>query len=210
MKWVLVFVLLAPAVLACVVPKDGMMIHKSIKFCADVYYLDRGISVSGKNINLDCEGAVLKSWNGGKGISVEHSSNITVTNCRILNYNTGLYVRNSTKVYLEDNHLVRNQIGTRFVVVSDSATFNHDVSLKSAFEIFESENNVLSLTNKAVYGDFCALNFCNEKRNAITLFVQPKTTTPQLQSWLIDQLTGRKSVQKFYDYVFGSLRELSS
>lgn len=204
MKWVVVLLLLAPVVLGCVVPRDGMMIRKSVQFCTDVYYLDKGISITGNNVRLDCNGAVLKSWNGGKGISIEHMSNVTVTNCRIVNYNTGIYVRNSTLIYLEDNHLVKNKIGTRFTVVKDSATFNHDVSLSAPFEILESENNVLSLTNKFVEGSFCASNFCNEKRNAVTLFIQPKTTAPQMQNWLFDQITGKKSVQKFYEYVFGS------
>jgi len=203
MKWVVLLVLLAPMALACIVPEDGMRIEKSVQFCTNVYYLDKGVSISGNNITLDCGDSVLKSWSGGKGVSIEHSSNITVTNCRLVSYNIGIYARNSTNVYLEDNHLVRNKIGTRFVLVSDSATLNQDVSLTAPFEIMESENNVLSLTNKAVYGDFCDSNFCNEKRNAVTTFVQPKITSLEMGSWLLDQLTGRKSLQKFYDYVFG-------
>lgn len=210
MKWVVVFLLLAPVVLGCVVPKDGMVIRESIQLCTDVYYLDKGIFISGNDVNLDCNGAVLKSWKGGKGISVEHASNITITKCRIVNYNTGFYVRNSTNVYLEDNHLVKNKIGTRFTVVKDSATFNHDVSLTVPFEILESENNVLSLTNKFVEGDFCGVNFCNEQRNAVSLFIQPKTTAPQMQNWLIDQLTGKKTTQKFYEWVFGDFKAFFS
>ncbi len=204
MKWIVVLVLLAPMALACVVPEDGMHIDKSVQFCTNVYYLDKGISVSGENITIDCNDAVLKSWNGGKGISIEHSSNVTITHCHVVNYYVGIYARNSTNVDLEDNNLVRNRIGTRFVLVSDSATFNQDVSLTAPFEIMESENNVLSLTNKAVYGDFCASNFCNEQRNAVTTFVQPKINSLEMGSWLLDQLTGRKSMQKFYDWVFGA------
>ncbi len=203
MKWVVVLILLAPAVLGCVVPRDGMAIAASVQLCTDVYYLDKGIVIVGSDVTLDCNGAVLKSWKGGKGISIEHVSNVTVTKCRVVNYNVGLYVRNATQVYLEDNHLVKNSIGTRFTVVKDSATFNHDVSLTAPFEILESQNNALSLTNKFVEGVFCAENFCNEQRSVISLFIQPKTTAPQLQNWLIDQLTGRKSAQKFYEYVFG-------
>jgi parallel beta-helix repeat protein len=210
MKWVLIVLLLAQVALGCVVPRDGMMIASSVRLCTDVYYLDKGIMIAGSDVTLDCNGAVLKSWNGGKGISIEHVSNVTVTKCRIVNYNVGIYVRNATRVYLEDNHLVKNSIGTRFTVVSDSATFNHDVSLTAPFEILESENNVLSLTNKFVQGDFCASNFCNEQRNTISLFVQPKTTPAQLEDWLVDQLTGKKAVQQFYEYVFGDFKALFS
>lgn len=203
MKTFLLLLVLVPGVFACVVPEDGMVVGSSLSFCSDVYYLDNGISIVGSNIKVDCDGAVLKSWNGGKGVSIEHSSNVTLSNCRIVSYNTGIYVRNSSQVFLEDNHLVRNQVGSRFVVVSGSATFNHDVSLKSAFEIFESENNVVSLTNKRVEGDFCVVNFCNGSRNAVSLFVQSKNDVPQFHSWFLDQLTGKKSAQKLHDWVFG-------
>lgn len=208
MKWVLLMILLAPVALGCVVPRDGMVIAASVQLCTDVYYLDKGLIIVGSDVTLDCNGAVLKSWNGGKGISIEHVSNVTVTKCRVVNYNVGLYVRNSTQIYLEDNHLVKNSIGTRFTVVKDSATFNHDVSLAAPFEILESENNVLTLTNKFVEGYFCGNNFCNEQRNAVSLFIQPKTTPAQLENWLVDQLTGKKAVQQFYEYVFGDFKAL--
>lgn len=204
MKYWLIL-LFAPAVLACVVPEDGMKIENSMNFCSDVYYLDQGISVSGNNITINCDGAVFKSWSGGTGISIEDSSNITISSCRIVSYNVGFLVRNSTNVFLNDNHLVKNQIGTRFVTVSSSATFNHDVSLLAPFKIFNSENNVISLTNKFVSGDFCSNNFCNERRNSISLFVKPKTTIGQLQSWLADQLTGKKARAQFHEWVFGNL-----
>jgi len=202
MKWLL-FVLLAPTVLACVVPQNGMVIDYSVQFCSDVYYFNQGISISGDNILVDCDGAVLKSWTGGKGISIEHSSNITVTGCRLVSYDKGFYVRNSTKVFLEDNHLVKNQVGARFVVVSDSATFNHDVSLIQPFEILESDHNILSLSNKFVSGDFCSENFCNEHRNAVELFLQPKTTPVQMGDWLLEHL-GVKTAERLKNWVFGS------
>ena len=199
--WVLL--LCMPAVLGCVVPRDGMSIGKSLQLCTDVYYLNHGLSISGKDITLDCNGAVLKSWSKGKGISVEDSSNITVSGCRIVHYSYGFYVKNSTRIFLNDNHLVRNLVGTRFVSVSDSATFNHDVSLGAPFEVHESAHNVISLTNKPVTGDFCGENFCNAQRNTITSFVQPETTMPQMHSWLIDQLTGRKTTKRLKNWIFG-------
>ncbi|MEM3154857.1 MAG: NosD domain-containing protein [Candidatus Woesearchaeota archaeon] len=207
MKWAIVFLLLVPGVLACVVPRDGMRIAASVQLCTDVYYLEKGISIVGSDVKVDCNGAVLKSWNGGKGVSVEHVSNVTISKCRLVNYDIGLYVRNSSMVHLEDNHLVKNKIGTRFTVVRDSATFNHDVSLVSPFEVFESENNILSLTNKFVSGDFCSINFCNQGRNAISLFIRPKTTSREMQNWLIGQLTGRKSAQKLHEWVFGDFKK---
>ena len=202
--WVLV-VLLAPSVLACVVPQNGMRIDRSIEFCSDVYYFDKGLVISGNNIMVNCNSAILKSWNGNEGILIVHSNNVTVVGCRVLNYQTGIFVRNSTSVYLRDNHLIKNEVGTRFDLVSDSATLNHDVSLRMPFELIASRNNAVSLLNKRVSGSFCAENFCNERRNAVVLFVQPKTAEPEMSNWLLEQLTGKKSAQRLFDWVFGGL-----
>ncbi|VVB81534.1 Uncharacterised protein [uncultured archaeon] len=200
MKYLL-FLLLAPAVLACVVPENGMRIDKSMDFCTDVFYLDRGVLISGNNINIECNGAVLKSWSGGRGITIEDSANVTINGCRILNYNTGFYVKNSARVFLNDNHLVKNMVGSRFVNVSDSATFNHDVSLQLPFEVFNSTHNVFSLTNKLVDGKFCSMNFCNEQRNSVFLFVAPKATEEEMSSWLFGNM---KTAARLRNWIFGS------
>lgn len=201
MKYLLLL-LIFPAVLACVVPQDGMIITDSVSFCSDVYYLNQGIIVSGQNITVDCNGAVLKSWNSGTGVSVLHSSNVAVQGCSIVNYNIGLYVRNSSVIFLDDNQLIKNIIGTRFVYVKDSATLNNDISLLSEFEIFESENNILSLTNKPVRGDFCLNNYCNQPRSSVELFVSPES---DLSSWLGEQL-GIKSSKNLFNWIFGNLQ----
>ena len=199
MKYLL-FLLLAPAVLACVVPQDGMKIDKSVDFCTDVFYLDKGIVISGNNINVNCNGAVLKSWSGGRGISIDNSNNVTVDGCRVLNYNIGFFVRDSSRVFLNDNHLVKNLVGTRFVNVSESATFNQDVSLQSAFEVLDSSNNVLSLTNKVVYGKFCSNNFCNERRSAVFTFAAPRATKDEMSSWIFTKIG--KSAARLRSWAF--------
>ncbi len=203
MKFVVMLVLFAPLVLACVVPEDGMVIDSSMQFCNDVYYFDRGISVNGDNVNIDCNHAVLKSWSGGTGVSVLHSSNVTILDCRIVNYDVGLYAFNSSKVFFNDNILVKNRIGSKFVNLSDSATFNHDVSLSVAFEISDSRNNVLSLTNKQLHGSYCSVNFCNQPRSTVSLFVAPKTPVSRMKTWLFDQLSGKNS--DFHSWFFSSL-----
>lgn len=203
MRWILIL-LVVPSVLACVVPQEGMVVTSSVQFCSDVHFFDRGIRVTGRDIAVSCDGTVFKSWSGGKGISIEHAENVSVSGCRIVNYDIGLYVRNSSEVFLEDNHLVKNQVGTRLVVVRDSATFNHDVSLQVPFEVFESEHNALSLTNKPVEGLFCGENLCNERRNALEAFMKPQTPQPEMQSWLVVQLR-EKSRQTLLGWLLSGL-----
>lgn len=184
------FLILTPVVFACIVPKDGMLIENSAQFCPEVYYLNKGMSVSGNNITIDCNGAVLKSWSGGKGFSIEHSNNVTIKDCRIVNYNTAFYARNSSRIFLLDNHLIKNQIGVGFVGVKDSATLNYDVSLKTPFEILESSNNILSLTNKKISG-VCQENYCNKARSVVEQFMVPPVSKQEFKSWLGEKLTGK-------------------
>jgi len=202
MKYVLIALLLAPLALACIVPTDGMLVDTSIEFCSDVYYFNNGIKIVGENLNINCNGAVFNSWDRGKGFSIEHSNNITVSDCRIINYNVGMYVRNSTNILLEDNYLLRNKIGTRFVLASKSGTFNHDVSITSPFEIFDSESNAFSLTNKVVRGDFCKNNYCNRSYDAVVLQASPKNSEPELAAWLNNQIDLKRNL---YYWIFGDL-----
>ena len=203
MRYLLLWVLLVPSALACVVPQNGMLIDYSLEFCSDVYYFNKGLIVSGEDIVVDCNSAVFKSWNGNIGVLIKDSSNVTVKGCRVLSYQTGIYVRNSSSVLLLDNHLIRNEVGMRFDLVSDSAALNHDVSLRMPFEIIASKNNVISLLNKPVDYQFCKDNFCNERRDAIYHFMKPETTPAQMHSLLLYQLSGKKSAQRLHDWVFG-------
>src|SRR5690606_218588 len=123
----LVLLLIIPAAFACVVPTNSMEITQSTALCSDVYYINNGIRITQSDIMLTCEGTVLKSWRGGRGIVLEHVNNVTIKGCRVMNYNIGILVSNASRVLLEDNHLIKNQIGVRLLDVSESATYNHDV-----------------------------------------------------------------------------------
>jgi len=195
MKW-LPMLFLIPVAFACVVPTEGMRINSSVKLCTDVYYLNKGLTIASNNVVLNCNGAVLKSWQGGKGITIENVANVSISDCRILNYWIGFSVRNSSKVLLTDNHLLRNTIGGRFVGVTSSATFNYDVSLEVPIEVERSSNNVFSLSNKPVSGSWCLENFCNQGRSAIATFMAPRTNPQQMRSWLKEKLTGSERLRK--------------
>lgn len=205
MKYIVMLLVLMPGILACVVPSDGMQIRGNTQLCTDVYYLNKGISLSGKNFVLDCQGAVLKSWKSGKGISIENAQNVTVTGCRILHYYTGIYVGNSNNIYLLNNHLVQNKEGTRFLNVTGSAIYNNDVSLEKPVTIMKSENNVLTLTNRLVSGSFCEKNYCNVRKQVVDLAMQQKDDANAMRNWLSEQISGKKTKQRLYSWAFGSL-----
>jgi len=148
---------------------------------------------------------VLKSWSGGTGFVIKNVENVTVSGCRLVSYDLAFDVENASRVLLEDNHLVRNKVGVRALDVRESATFNHDISLESPFDVIRSANNAFSLTNKYVDGVFCDKNFCNEQRNAIERFMIPATTLPQLKHWLVEHVTGKRE-EALRDWVFGFLK----
>jgi len=202
MKLVL-FVLLSTFACACIVPENAMILKESATLCSDVYYLNNGITIAASNVKVVCEGTVIKSWRGGRGITIENVNNVTVTGCRIMDYNIGIIATNTSQLLLEDNHLIRNQIGVRFVNVKESATYNHDVSLNAPLEVMKSEGNVISATNKAFRDEFCKTNFCNKQRNTVEHFMTPKITQDQMQSWLSTQVG--KSKPRLFNWVFGNL-----
>jgi hypothetical protein len=200
----LIFVLIAPAVFACVIPTDGMVVRESVVFCSDVYYLSNGITIKGSDIEISCKGTVLKSFTGGDGISIENSNNVTVKGCRINGYDVGFNVVNATSVFLSDNHLVKNKVGASFSRVYRSSTLNQDVSLSAPFVVSESEKNALSLTNKFVNGSFCDSNYCNLHRDAVVLASKPKLSRQGMAVWFSTQF-GAKSQSRLHSWVFGNL-----
>lgn len=199
----LMVLLILPAAFACVVPTNSMEITKSTTFCSDVYYVNNGIKITQSDVTLTCEGTVLKSWRGGRGIVIENANNITIQGCRVMNYNIGIVVSNASRVLLDDNHLIRNQIGVRLLDVSESATYNHDVSLNMPIDIVRSTGNIISATNKPLHESFCETNFCNKERSTVEHFMTPKLTPNQMQNWLSGQVG--KSKQRLFEWVFGGL-----
>ncbi|RMD58427.1 hypothetical protein D6825_00950 [Candidatus Woesearchaeota archaeon] len=195
----LLVLLLALPSIACTIPYSTQVIDKTATLCVDVFYLDRPLVINESDVVLDCAGAVLKSWSGGSAVRIVGVENVTVRDCRIVSYDVGFEVSDSRRVFLEDNHLVKNKLGSRFFNTSDSATLNHDVSLLRSFDVADSRDNVLSLTNKRVSGSFCRVNFCNEDRNAIERFLVPKTSKEDMRAWLFESLGVKEPLK---DWVF--------
>ncbi len=183
--------LLLPFASACVVPKENMEIRRSVELCGDVYSLNQPLRIVANNVALTCQASVLKTWRGGTGIIIEGVNNVTISGCRLNGHDVGFLVKNSSQVFLRDNHLINTKVGARFFNVSKSATLNHDVSLQTAFDVRDSVDNSLSLKNKKVVGLFCEKNFCNVKESATQTFMAPKLSLPKLVSWVKSKITGK-------------------
>lgn len=197
----MLLLLFVPGVFACIDAEDNLVIGSSAELCSDVFFLKNGLTINSSNVVLDCSGAVLNSVSGKTGITVRDASNVTVKGCRIVHFDYGFLVWNSTKVYLKDNHLIRNNVGAGFISARDSATFNHDVSLSEPFEVDKSFNNVFSLTNKRVEGPFCKGNFCNSDASSVERFMLPRASPEDMKSLLEEDIFG-KSQTKLRKWVF--------
>ena len=75
----------------CITPTDGMLINESVVLCPGVYNLPNGIKINADNIEVICNGTVLNGTGSGNGIENNGYDNVTVRNCKIENYERGIY-----------------------------------------------------------------------------------------------------------------------
>ncbi|MGB9853552.1 MAG: NosD domain-containing protein [Candidatus Bathyarchaeales archaeon] len=96
----------------CVIPHDDMYINEDTVLCPGTYSIeDKGtqgvLIINASNIVLDCNGAVLNgiSKKGYGIISFGWNYNVTIKNCKIMNYDYGIYLS-----YAYNNVIMNNEI----------------------------------------------------------------------------------------------------
>ncbi|MBW3002457.1 hypothetical protein KY338_04855 [Candidatus Woesearchaeota archaeon] len=162
--WILLVLVLCPAVLACSDPMDGKTYTSDQEFCNKNYYLPDGIAIGADNLVIDCNNAVLRGDFKGTGILIENRKNIEVKNCNIVNYNNGFSLVNAEGSDIHDHNLLRNYVGIRL----ENSAKNHfyeirDVSIQREIRSIFSTENHIKYTNKNLEGEFCRHNSCNER-----------------------------------------------
>jgi len=165
--------LITPATFAlekCIKPYPEMKIFRNMQLCSGVYEIDKGIIIANSNIILDCNGAVLKGNFENIGIKAERVENITIKNCHILYYFTGMRIKDVTKATIKENRILRNWDGIRLEKVTNSAFLNQDTSYKNPVLSFDSQNNAISSYNRFIEGEFCKENYCNMERSFVEFF----------------------------------------
>lgn len=161
--WIVLFIALVPAVLACSEPIDGKTYTENQEFCNKNYYLPNGINVGADNIVIDCRNAVLQGDFKEAGIKAENRQNIEIQNCHIVNYKEGIYLKNTTRAEVHHSNLLRNYIGLKLEESSQNHFYeNRDVSIKQAVQDMLSAGNHIRYTNKNIEGDTCRHNSCNK------------------------------------------------
>ena len=91
----------------CVVPYDGMDISEDTIFCEGSYNISNGINIEADGITLDCNNAEIIGSQGSQGIRIFNKQNVTITNCKITNYHTGIYLKVSRYNKFIHNYIVQ-------------------------------------------------------------------------------------------------------
>jgi hypothetical protein len=186
MKYLIILLLLATSSFACLNLENGMHIINSTQICNDVFYLDQGVTINQSNITIDCAGAILQGKYKGSAFYISNTENIIIKNCRIVNYDSAFLVDNSSQVFLQDNHLIRNFVGTTLIQTTNSGLFNYDVSLKQPLIIINSQDNMISAPNKFFEGEYCDFNYCNRPRSVVESYRCPRNTQAQFSKWFLE------------------------
>ena len=83
----------------CTTPYYGLVLTSNTNFCPGTYYLNgttgTAINLSNDGIVLDCAGAVLIGNSSDYGIFINQKTGVTVKNCIVGNFSTGVLVYKS-------------------------------------------------------------------------------------------------------------------
>lgn len=165
----LLFLLLASVVVAdCDILSDNSEVSRSLKLCVDTFDIPSGVKVTGSNIVLDCNGAILRGdvSRSNIGLHLVDVVNVSVRNCNILTFHTGILLENTVSSVVEDSGLLKNAIGVRLLNSFENSIVRiNDKSRLKAVSVINSKFNIISLDNKRVDDEFCSVNACNVVRD---------------------------------------------
>jgi parallel beta-helix repeat protein len=152
----LVAILLAAVPATAYAGRDGTLtIRSDTTLSGDVFV---PVVVARDGITLDCAGHEIKGSGNGKGITVDGRSRVTVRNCDVSNFGTGILVANTSDSTIEANSFHDNRVpgggnpgwvNSAGVWVQDSSdnTFVGNLIYANAgdgFDAFSSTNNLIS------------------------------------------------------------------
>jgi parallel beta-helix repeat protein len=161
----LILILLTNIVMAeCVEPQDGMFVNQDIVFCKGTYHLNKEISITRNNINIDCKKTTITGDKTNIGFLIENSINTTIENCVLMNFIIGIQVSKSTNINLTNNTFLNNSIGIKLDNVNKAILNNKFIS--------NIEN--LSITHKCIKDNFC-LDNCNGRDPDCKILAKPAT-----------------------------------
>jgi parallel beta-helix repeat protein len=160
-----IFALSASAALAdCEEGFSGMVVTKNTVLCSKQFDAPDSVTVKASNVVLDCNGAIIRGTGlqAGQGIVLEDVNNVTVKNCNVLNFDAGIYIKESNRNTIIHNAFLKNKVGMRMLEAFENRfEGNADKSTLKPVSAIASKFNTIWLTNKDLDRDFCETNLCN-------------------------------------------------
>ena len=151
---------------ACSRPVYSKDLNTSTRLCGENFVVNNGLVVSKDNVDIDCSSVVLKGnlLSVVAGIVIEDRKNITLYDCRIVNYATGIKIINSSGIVLRDMTFLRNFVGVHIIDSFNVSIINSfDISLDKPLKISNVTNSTFQYYNKKIKGDFCNANNCGNR-----------------------------------------------
>ncbi|MBI4147948.1 hypothetical protein HY490_01525 [Candidatus Woesearchaeota archaeon] len=140
------------------------VINESMTLCSETYDVTEGVVMSADNVVLDCGTAILRNTRQGRGIVAENRKSITIQNCNLVMFATGIYFRNVSRAMVTRTNFVKNDIA---MMLEDSyenwIAGNTDKSLQTPVVIVQGKFNTFQFDNKRVEGSLCDGNVCNSQ-----------------------------------------------
>lgn len=151
----------------CTVPTEGMTIIQNTVLCSKIFDLPSGIMIGADNIELDCDGGMLRGdMLGETGIIVDGRNHVTIKDCFITTYKIGVYIKNSTHITMTKTSLLKNRMGVRlYNSYENNITGIKDQSTETPLSVINSKFNIFLFDNKNIEENFCNKNMCNNLIN---------------------------------------------
>ncbi len=102
--------------------------------CGNVSYnliLTQNLTVNGTcfivtadNIEIDCQGYSVTGNTSGRGIDITNKEGVTITNCNLINFTTGIYVDPSSSIIINNTNISLADEGIYFLETSESTISN--------------------------------------------------------------------------------------
>lgn len=107
------------------------------------------LSSGASNVTFDCNGHLIDgdelASEAVRGISLMHGSGVTVTNCAISDFDSGVFVVDASGMEITANHIVSNRIGIDLSHADSNLVDGNTVRGSSTgIKISDSDNNTFS------------------------------------------------------------------
>ena len=156
----------------CVAPEPVIM--NDVVFCEQDYYMPGGITAT-NNVVIDCNNARVSGKGDYYGFLIEGAVNVTLKNCIIENFRTGVFVVDSENITIDDNRISGNQNAVD-VFNSKNTYVNHNditdnlgigihflscLDCTHRYNSFENNNESMLIEHGCFTGDNLCPDFCN-------------------------------------------------